>query len=120
MTYSPAITTEETHLYDLIDALDRAVSDLRRMMSIYDDALTMPGRTPDVDPDGTGRRATSGPSRPTERTALDDDRTRLAAQVKNGIPHIASATAHVRGVVAAMDRALAVWEGEEHEAGETL
>jgi hypothetical protein len=113
VTYSPHHVAEGQHLTTLADALERELVELRHMISIYDDAVTMPGRLPDVDPDGTGRKATSGPSRPTERTALDSARDALLNELKTGAEYVTYAVAYVRGTTASMDRALARWEGEE-------
>ncbi|MGW0468285.1 DUF7169 domain-containing protein [Streptomyces sp. NPDC003027] len=96
----------------LLDTLEHDVSELRQMVSIYEDAVTMPGRVPDVDVDGTGRQATHGPSRPTERIALDDQREALQRELNSGATHLPYAAAVVRGVIASMDRALSRWEGE--------
>lgn len=96
----------------LLDTLQADVDELRQMLLIYDDAVTMPGRTPDVDADETGRQATHGPSRPTERTALDPDRSALVSELRTGAPYLATAIAYVRGVTASMDRSLSRWEGE--------
>lgn len=97
----------------LVNSLQRDLTELRQMVSAYDDAVTMPGRRPDVDADGTGRQATHGPSRPTEVTALDERRTALHEELKNGVRWLPYAIAAVRGVTASMDRALHTWEGEE-------
>lgn len=113
MTYSPdSVAQGRDRLERLVDALQRDVDDLRRMASVCGDALTMPGRVPDVDPDGTGRRASHGPSRPTERTALDDTRAALRNELDSGAAQLPYAVAVVRGVTASLDRALARWEGE--------
>lgn len=97
---------------DLIDALVQAAHEVGRLVDIYGEAATMPGRRPDVDADGTGRRAASGPGRPTEAAALDDCRAALQAELKTGAEWLAYAVAATRGVSASMDRALAQWEGE--------
>lgn len=98
---------------DLIEALIQAAREVRQFVSAYDDAVTMPGRRPDVDADGTGRTATTGPSRPTEATALDGRRLALRTELKNGADWLAYAVAATRGVSASMDRALTHWEGED-------
>lgn len=113
VTYSPSHVADGDRFDHLLIMLDRDLTELRQMASAYSDAVTMPGRRPDVDADGTGRRATSGPTRPTERTALDEDRTALVDELNSGIPHLIHAIAHVRGVTASMDRALLRWEGED-------
>lgn len=113
MTYSLDHAKEVQHLTTLLDTLGRDLSEMRQMVSVCGDALDMPGRTPDVDADGTGRKATTGPSRPTERIALDDSRAALYRELNTGAQHVIYATAYVRGATAAMDRALARWEGEE-------
>ncbi|OSC76479.1 hypothetical protein B5180_01610 [Streptomyces sp. BF-3] len=97
----------------LVDGIRSDLAEMDRLLNIYDDAVTMPGRTPDVDADGTGRKADSGPSRPTERAALDEARTALQHELKTGIEHLTRARAYVLGTIAAMDRALTFWEGEE-------
>lgn len=97
-----------------LDDIDQAVSELRQFVSIYGDAVTMPGRRQSgVDADGTGRQATHGPSRPTEATALDERRTALQEELKNGVRWLPYSLAALRGVSASMDRALARWEGED-------
>lgn len=113
MTYSLEHVKEVQHLTTLVDALSRDLAGIRHLLNIYDDAVTMPGRTPDMDADGTGRKADSGPSRPTERVALDEARTALQHELDTGIEHLTRARAYVLGTTAAMDRALAFWEGEE-------
>lgn len=100
-------------MIDLLDALEREMTELRQFVTAYDDAVAMPGRVPDVDADGTGRQATHGPSRPTEATALDGRRVALQAELKIGASQLPYAVAIVRGVTASMDRALARWEGED-------
>ncbi|MFE0326284.1 hypothetical protein ACFW08_05645 [Streptomyces sp. NPDC058960] len=100
-------------MIDLLDALEREVIELRQLVTAYGDAVTMPGRTPDVDADGTGRRASHGPSRPTEATALDERRSALREELKIGAAQLPYAVAVVRGVSASMDRALTHWEGED-------
>ncbi|MEV7425205.1 hypothetical protein [Streptomyces sp. NPDC091212] len=97
----------------LLSSLDSELSEVRRLLDIYDDAVTMPGRRPDVDADGTGRRASSGPSRPTEIAALDEARDALLSELHTGARQVAYAVAYVRGVAASMDRALLRWEGED-------
>ncbi|WP_327379398.1 DUF7169 domain-containing protein [Streptomyces sp. NBC_01212] len=113
MTYSPIHVAEGQQLTDLVDTLERDLIELRQMVSVYDDAVTMPGRHPDVDPDGTGRRATKDPSRPTEIIALDGARAALREELNTGASHLVYAIAYVRGVTASMDRALLRWEGED-------
>ncbi|WP_133169205.1 DUF7169 domain-containing protein [Streptomyces sp. MH60] len=98
---------------ELIDALIQAALEVRQFVTVYDDAADMPGRRPDVDADGTGRMATRDPGRPTEATALDERRTALQAELKNGAEWLAYAVAATRGVSASMDRALLQWEGED-------
>lgn len=112
MTYSPQHVADDQRLTQLLDILDQELTTLRQMMGIYDDALTMPGRRPDVDPDETGRQATHGPSRPTEAIALDEARALMRTAVRTGVSYAARATACIRGAHAVMDRALSVWEGE--------
>jgi len=96
-----------------LDALEQCVSEIRQFVTAYGDAVTMPGRVPDVDADGTGRQATHGINRPTEAVALDERRLALHAELKNGVEQLPYAVAYVRGVSASMDRALAHWEGED-------
>ncbi|MET9126949.1 hypothetical protein [Streptomyces sp. NPDC004528] len=117
MTYSPSQVADGQHLIALVTALTRDLDELRHYVSVYDDAVTMPGRRPDVDADGTGRQATHGPSRPTEDTVLDERREGLQTELNNGAYWLTRATAMVRGVVASMDRALSSWEGESIAAG---
>ncbi|WP_418952697.1 DUF7169 domain-containing protein [Streptomyces alboviridis] len=113
VTYSLEHVKEVQHLTTLVDAISRDLTEIRHLLNVYDDAVTMPGRTPDVDADGTGRKADSGPSRPTERTALDEARVALQQELDTGVAHLTRARAYVLGTTAAMDRALALWEGEE-------
>jgi hypothetical protein len=112
VTYSSEHAADGWHMTQLLDTLNADVDELRRMLIVYDDAVTMPGRLPDVDADGGGRQATHGPSRPTERTALDPARVALIAELKMGAQYLAAAIAYVRGVTASMDRSLSLWEGE--------
>ncbi|MFJ6237984.1 hypothetical protein ACIQH0_28340 [Streptomyces griseus] len=113
MTYSPNHVADGQHLTDLLDTLERDLIEIRQMVSVYEDAVTMPSRRPDVDPDGTGRRMTADPSRPTENIALDGARAALKEQLDTGAKGVAYAIAYVRGTIASMDRTLARWEGEE-------
>ncbi|WP_420705681.1 DUF7169 domain-containing protein [Streptomyces sp. NRRL F-5630] len=112
MTYLSDPSTTEQRLSDLVTALQEAVDEVRQMVVIYSDAVHMPGLGPEQDPDGTGRKATTGPSRPTERTALDERRQALRDELNKGASQLPYAIAVVRGVAASMDRALACWEGE--------
>jgi hypothetical protein len=113
VTYSPDHATDGQRMTDLLDALIQAALEVRQFVTVYDDAVTMPGRRPDVDADGTGRTGTRDPGRPTEATALDGRRSALTAELKNGADWLAYAVAATRGVSASMDRALARWEGED-------
>ncbi|WP_425608700.1 DUF7169 domain-containing protein [Streptomyces albipurpureus] len=120
VTYSSAHATDGRHLAHLIDALDRDLSELRQMVSACGAAVNAPGRRPDVDADGTGRRVSSGPSRPTERYALDETREDLQCELNIGATRLTHAIAHVRGITASMDRALSRWEGrDESVSGST-
>lgn len=113
MTYSPDHVADGQRMTDLLDALEQAASEVRQFVNAYDDAVTMPARRgTGVDADG-GRQAKSGPSRPVEALALDESRAALHAELKNGVRWLPYAVAAVRGVSASMDRALALWEGEE-------
>lgn len=111
MTYSLGHVKDDQRLTALLDTLVQDVSELRQMLIIYGDAMDLPGRRPDVDPDRTGRQATHGPSRPTEDTALDGSRALMKAAVESGVTRVARAVALVRGSTAEMDRALITWEG---------
>lgn len=117
MTYSPAHAKDGQRLTALLDTLVQDMTELRQMLLIYGDAMDLPGRRPDADPDRTGRQATHGPSRPTEDTALDEDRALMKAAVAHGVTRVAQATALVRGTTAEMDRALQGWEGNEDPQG---
>jgi hypothetical protein len=101
----------------LLGVLQQDMEEVRHLLTVYDDAVTMPGRRqPGVDADG-GRQATHGPSRPTEACALDERRTALHAELKIGALWLPRAIAIVRGVAASMDRALANWEGADPVPG---
>lgn len=114
MTYSPDHAENAARMVCFLDALERAVTEIRQFVTAYGDAVTMPGRRrPGVDADGTGRQATHGPNRPTEDTAICERRGALQAELKNGADQLPYAIAVVRGVSASMDRALAHWEGED-------
>lgn len=113
VTYSPTHVADGQHLTALLLVLQGEVDELRQMLTALDDAVTMPGRGPDVDADGTGRQPTRGPSRPTEAMALDERRAALRAELKNGVKWLPYAIAAVRGVSASLDRSLATWEGED-------
>ncbi|MFI2212991.1 hypothetical protein [Streptomyces sp. NPDC020141] len=117
VTYSPDHVALGQQLVRLMDALDDDVKELRRMVCIYGDAATQPGRIPDEDADGTGRRASREPARPTERTALDHARAALHSELNNAAHRLPYALAEVRGVTASMDRALSVWEGDIPTSG---
>lgn len=111
MTYSPDHVADRQKMIELLAALERDMNELRHYLSIYDDAVTMPGhRRAGVDADG-GRQTHHGISRPTEVTALDERRTALRAELKTGAQWLPRAVAIVRGVTASMDRALSCWEG---------
>ncbi|MEV4037682.1 DUF7169 domain-containing protein [Streptomyces umbrinus] len=98
---------------DFVKTLQRELDELRLMLSVFDDAVTMPGRGQSgMDADG-GRQATHGPSRPTEVTALDPRRNALQRELKTGAAWLPRAIAMVRGVNASMNRALSKWEGED-------
>lgn len=118
MTYILEHANEAHWLTKLLDTLEQDMSDLRQMVSVCGDALEMPGRRPDNDPERTGRQATHGPSRPTEDIALDEARALMRAQLKIGVTYVSHAVACVRGTTAGMDRALAVWEGEPLGGGD--
>ncbi|WP_455907086.1 DUF7169 domain-containing protein [Streptomyces niveus] len=96
-----------------MDTLERDLTELRQMVTIFEDAATMPGRRRSATDADEGRRATKGPSRPTEDTALDDSRVALQEQMRTGTTYVTQAIALVRGVTASMDRALSQWEGED-------
>ena len=117
MTYSPDHVADGQRLIEFVAALDRGLIELRQMVSVYDEAVTMPGRRRSgVDADG-GRQATHGPSRPTEVVALDGRRHGLQEELKRGVLWLPRAIAIVQGVTASMDRALARWEGEDTVEG---
>lgn len=113
MTYSLEHVDGTARLTELLNTLQHDVDELRHLVSVYDDAVTMAGRHPAADADGTGRQGTRGPSRPTEMIALDPHREGLHKELNIGAPYITYAIAYVRGVAASMDRALSVWEGED-------
>jgi hypothetical protein len=113
VTYSPDHAENAARMVGFLDTIEQSVSEIRQFVIAFGDAATMPGRTPDVDADGTGRRATSGPTRPTEATALDGRRAALQEELKNGAKWLPYAVAAIQGVSASMDRALARWEGED-------
>ncbi|WP_456339952.1 DUF7169 domain-containing protein [Streptomyces scabiei] len=118
MTYSPDHVANGHRLTELIDTLERDLIELRHWVSVYGDAVTMPGRRRSgVDADGTGRQATHGPSRPTEATALNEQRLALQRELKNGAAWLPRAIAIVRGATASMDRALSRWEGDDTAPG---
>ncbi|WP_459750941.1 DUF7169 domain-containing protein [Streptomyces sennicomposti] len=98
-------------MIELLASLAQAASEIRQFVIAYGDAADMPGRTPDMD--SGGRQAASGPSRPTERAALDERRLALLDELKSGAAQLPYAVAVLRGVSASMDRALSRWEGED-------
>ncbi|MFE6498145.1 hypothetical protein [Streptomyces sp. NPDC057748] len=51
-------------------------------------------------------------SRPTEDAALDEARQLVNAELTTASAHLVKAVAYVKGSVAALDRALSVWEGK--------
>lgn len=112
MTYSLDHVADDQRLTDRLDTLVREVDELRRLLDMCDAVSDMRGRRPAADPERAGRQATHGPSRPTEDLALDHARSLMKAQIPTGITYVTYAIAYVRGVNAAMDRALSVWEGE--------
>ncbi|BDM70562.1 hypothetical protein HEK616_40490 [Streptomyces nigrescens] len=112
MTYSPDHCTDATTLQLLADRLAADLAEMQRLMSICQEIQYTPGLRPDVDPDGTGRTATRGPGRPTEDIALNGARLRVQHELTTAQQHLTSVIALVRGVTAALDRALSQWEGE--------
>lgn len=112
MTYSPDHSTDGQQLAHLMGTLTSDLTEMRQLLSVAEEIHLLPGLRPDVDPDETGRRATSGPSRPTERAALDEARLLVDHELKTGTAHLIQAIALVRGTTAALDRAISRWEGE--------
>ncbi|MFI0212006.1 hypothetical protein ACH4OV_25460 [Streptomyces diastaticus] len=107
-------------MYELLTVLEHSAVEIRQLLTAYDDASELPGRVQEEDPDGTGRKASRGPSRPTEATALCERRAALLNQLHSGAQWLPRAVAITQGVAASMDRELAVWEGEdaEHDGGQ--
>ncbi|WP_456293865.1 DUF7169 domain-containing protein [Streptomyces lydicus] len=112
MTYSPDHCTDATALQLPADRLAADLAEMMRLLTICQEIQYMPGLRPDVDPDGTGRMATRGPGRPTEDAALNGARLRVVNELNTAQKHLTSVIALVRGVTAALDRALSDWEGE--------
>lgn len=114
MTYRPNHVADGEQLAHLADALLDDARALAQLIDVCRPALSLPGRRPVEDPeDETGRTATRGePPRPTEEVAVDTARLRMCAEFTIGAAHLVSALAYVRGVSAALDRALSHWEGE--------
>lgn len=112
MTYSPDHSTDGQQLAQLMGTLTSDLAEMGQLLSVAQEIHLLPGRRPDVDPDETGRRATAGPSRPTEATALDEARLLVDHELKTGTAHLIQAIALVRGITAALDRAISWWEGE--------
>ncbi|WSC31826.1 hypothetical protein OG902_36835 [Streptomyces sp. NBC_01768] len=50
-------------------------------------------------------------SRPTEDAALDEARQLVNTELTTATTHLVKASAYIKGSVAALDRALSVWEG---------
>lgn len=120
MTYGSQQVADEQQMTQLLEVLQEDLNEARHMLSIYADAVQMPGRNPNAGADDMGRKATTDPGRPTENTALDESRGDLQAELKAGAPYLIQAIALVRGTTASMDRALSRWEGEDeiHAQGE--
>ncbi|WP_328742950.1 hypothetical protein OG436_29605 [Streptomyces caniferus] len=116
MTYSPDHCTDAVKLQLLADRLGADLAEMMRLLNICQEIQFMSGLRPDVDPDGTGRAATRGPGRPTEDIALNGARLRVVNEFNTATQHLASVIALVRGVTAALDRALSEWEGEPSAA----
>ncbi|WP_455432580.1 DUF7169 domain-containing protein [Streptomyces sioyaensis] len=112
MTYSPDHGTDGQQLVRLLDFLTSDLAEMEQLLSVAEEIRLLPGCRPDVDPDETGRRATAGPSRPTEQAALDEARLLVAHELNTGTAHLIQAIALVRGTTAALDRAISRWEGE--------
>lgn len=114
VTYRPNHVADGHELARLADALLDDARALVRLVDVCRPALSLPGRRPTEDPeDETGRTASRGePPRPTEEAAVDTARLRMCAEFTTGAAHLVSALAYVRGVSAALDRALSHWEGE--------
>ncbi|MFB7114089.1 hypothetical protein [Streptomyces sp. NPDC056291] len=111
VTYSPDHVADGQKLSAFLDALQRDVDELRHFLTIYDEAVTMPGRY-----QSGGGGSSTAPVRPTERVALDDRRCSLQLELNRGVMWMPRAIAIVRGVTSSMDRTLADWEGESaHE-----
>ncbi|MGW1828874.1 DUF7169 domain-containing protein [Streptomyces tubercidicus] len=117
MTYSPDHCTDAQHLQLLADRLAADLAEMMQLLSVCQEIQYTPGLRPDVDPDGTGRMATRGPVRPTEDAALNGARLRVVHELTTATQHLTSVMALVRGVTAAMDRALSEWEGEPPASG---
>ncbi|WP_459650224.1 DUF7169 domain-containing protein [Kitasatospora sp. Ki12] len=116
MTYSPTHVTPAQRVEDLAAALTRDLAEIPRLFELCDAVSDMRGRRPPADPDGTGRRASAGPGRPTEDTALDEARQLVTDEQRAAVQHMVKAAAYVKGVRAALDRALSAWEGEPVES----
>lgn len=113
MTYSPNHVADGHQLSHLVYVLTQDVKDLCRLVDICSDVADMPGRRPDVvDAERTGSQATTGPSRPTEDIALNSARLLLQSEISTSTAYMIHAITYVRGVTAALDRALSTWEGE--------
>ncbi|GAA0641605.1 hypothetical protein GCM10009548_02300 [Streptomyces malaysiensis subsp. malaysiensis] len=120
MTYIPNHVADGHQLTNLVGILTKDVEELCRMVDICADVADMPGQRPEGTAERTGGGTSAGPSRPTEEIALNSARLLLQSEITTSTAYMIHAIAYVRGVTAALDRALSTWEGEapaEHHGG---
>lgn len=108
MTYSPLTESSTLQPSHLAHKLITEASHLEQLLLMCDDVKDMRGLRSSGP---SGGRPSGGVSRPTEDAALDEARQLVNHELATATAHLVNAVAYVKGSVAALDRALSVWEG---------
>ena len=101
MPYSSLTSLHRLH------TMTEDLAEAARLVELCEAVSTLRGRRPA----GAGARPAGGVPRPTEDTALDEARLGVVNELRTAESHLLAASAYVKGVVAALDRALSGWEG---------
>lgn len=103
--------TYDARLAHLLHKIDEDRAHAARLITLLTDVSDSPGRLP-------GGRAPGVPGEsPTESVALDEARMGIVDALDTAYPQLVDVAARLAGVVAQMDRALSLWEGQPGEAG---